>query len=381
MKWLLQFVAVVAVLFSGVVSAAKPPPPPPPPPTGCVGATAFPSIVFGKLAPANGSSSTWDIYVGNGAGTCAVKVYSIAGTSANNVSMAFDGSQYKVVWVQSERQSKNGPLHAVVKMVRFHVGTQLITDPLPLTATTLWTDQLDTTAAYFYDVNISSGASTVVFTRRVSTQIELNLLDVSTCMSACQPLVAFTDSPYEGVSGAVFGPGAANRIYFTAKQTGQAWGLYFVDKVNGAWVSPPRLVATMADTVYADPTRKIFWPRTTRLDYDGVGGANDLVSFSAYTRDSGGASVKGVDILDVTNCASSGTGTGGITGSCIENNEAFVLRHNIPGDEGSGGWKGDGSILTMNYTGALNGDVQAIFPFTSQAPVDHGPGVMPDGIK
>jgi hypothetical protein len=116
------------------------------------------------------------------------------------------------------------------------------------------------------------------------------------------------------------------------------------------------------------------------------------VSFSAYTREalpdgSSGASIKGVDVIDVEHCTPSGTG------SCLNNSsDAVRLGYNIPGKEGSGGWKvvadpvAGGSIvsiLTMNDTSPLtiNGDMTALAPFGWQWLFDHGPGLKPDGIK
>jgi hypothetical protein len=371
MRLFVKLMVAVTAVFSGVAFAAKPAPPPPPP-SGCAAAGGtFPSIVFGRRVFAtSGALTSWDIYVGNSLGTCAVKVYSIPGTSANNVSMSFNDPQGRIVWVQSERPGKNQPARGVVKMVKFQVVNQAIAEPLPLLATNVYQDPLDTTGATLYDANISSGGDAVVITRQVSTRVELKLLDVATCVSACLDSTPFSDIPYDGISGAVFGPDGTDRIYFTAKRsgTGSAWGVYLLERATSAWIGP-RLVASMADLHYSDPTRKIFMPSTTRVAGDSV-----LLSFSWFAPSS---YTKGVDVLNVTYCNSSGNG------SCLEEGEnpgVRIVNQNIPGQEGSGGWK-DGSLLQMIYTGTLDGRIEATDPVTQEVLVSHGPGVLPDGVK
>jgi hypothetical protein len=401
---------VATIAFSSAAAFGAKPPPAPPPPTGCgYAGGVFPSIVFGKLLEtASGVVSSWDIYVGNSDGTCAIKVYSIAGVTPNSVSMALRGSEYRIVWEQSQRASKSGPYQSTVKMVRFSVdANQAIQEALPLVASTLYTDLSDTTVAYVYDASISPGGTSVVLARKVSTLIELRLLDISACTPSCPAPVVFSDSSYDGLSGATFGAGlnGTDRIYFTAKKALQPWSLYLLGKDTGcpASSSPynciPRLVASMADSPYSDDLnnaarssfpggRQIFWPRATQLMVPGGTTPDEVVSFSAYTREalpdgSSGSSIKGVDFIDVANCAASGSG------SCLysNSNEATRLGYNIPGKEGSGGWKVDpvtgASILTMNDTNplTLNGEMRALDPFGWQLLVPLGPGLKPDGIK
>jgi len=407
MKSIVWLIVAVAAFSSNVAFAAKPPPPP----AGCAGvAGTFPSIVFGKTVhKSNGSLSSWDIYVGNSEGTCAIKVYSLAigaaGGSAHNVSMAFNGSQYRIVWDQAQRASSTAPAYGSVKMVQFKVdvANKSIIDSLPLVPSTLYTEtSLNTTAAHVDNVSISPSGSSVVFTRMLTAtaQAQLWLLDVFACTSSCTATPAFSGSPYDDVSGAVFGAGSTgtSRIYFTAKKTGQSWGLYLLGKDAGCLPSSlynctPRLVASMGEPPYSgDPNnasipggRHLYVPRATVLA-DG----RNVVSFSAYTREllpdniSTGASINGVDIIDVTNCLSSGTG------SCLYNSypEATRLAYNIAGEIYSGGWEVDAStrdvcILTMNRNGVFNvdPDMQALHPFGWQLCADHGLGWAPDGIK
>jgi hypothetical protein len=348
---------VLALVFGlqAIAVAGKPVPPPPPPPTPTVCGGDFPAYAFKRdvFNGKKGALSQRDLYLANGDGSCAIKVYSAAagpGSFPYNFSYRQDGSHGRIVWRENH----------IIRMVDFHVAAGAVVESLPLASSII----------YEHPVSTSVGVNNVVLSKDFNTVYfafeepapglrnwldSLNKIDLSACSSYC-PSTRFYSFLNWGVGGLSLD---GNRIYMSIHdRVSDTYLVSFVENNAGEW-SPLKHVLTEQD--YSSDFRLGIGTDTGNWDYDNDSAAENVLAVSTANN---AQTIYDIQILDVTHCAAGGTL------SCLAEGTAIVVKSGIAGVRPS--FRGEQLI----YDG-LNGNVLSL-DLNAANPAVLGSGLFPD---
>ena len=297
-------------------STGKPAPIPQPTPTSCTGATGvYPAVAYTKdRRHLKGRTSVYDgtdIYIGTSTGSCSSIVWSLPYLSYLTYRQL--GTLARIVWIDE----------TAVWLLKFHVENGNIVDPLPLSASLVYTPPTGSVN----DVELSPDGQTIYFTDEVLTSDSRWLstaksIDISSCSSSCAPQTIYTFPLDNSVAGLSVNS-ANDRLYMRIHdRVPDIRTISFLQKQNGIW-SSLRHVVSNRDAAYAT---LIGFHATDfgRWDYTNSGVSQDVVAYvvqrpSGYT----------IDIIDVSNCAASGSQ------SCFGSGESSVIRTAITGTRAS----------------------------------------------
>ena len=355
---------LIGLLATSQTMAAKPPPPPPTPipqptPTSCTGATGvYPAVAYTKdRRHLKGRTSVYDgtdIYIGTSTGSCSSILWSLSYLNFLTYrQVVIDGeNEGRIVWTD---------YNAVVWLLKFHVENGNIVDPLPLSASLVYTSP----AGSVNDVELSPDGQTIYFTDEMLTSDSrwLNTaksIDISSCSSSCAPQTIYTFPLDNSVAGLSVNS-TNDRIYMSIHdRVPNIRTISFLQKQDGIW-SSLRHVVSNRDAAYATMNDS----HTTdvgRWDFTKSGVLRDVLAY-VVQRPSGHT----IDIIDVSNCAASGSQ------SCFASLPSSLIRVAIVGTRASftstpassdpaphlliqtGAWISDLDLDSMNVAPILEG--------------------------
>ena len=220
------------------------------------------------------------------------------------------GTEARIVWIDE----------TAVWLLKFHVENGNIVDPLPLSASLVYTPPTGSVN----DVELSPDGQTIYFTDEVLTSDSRWLgtaksIDISSCSSSCAPQTIYT-FPLDNSVAALSVNSANDRLYMTIHdRVPNIRTISFLQKQeDGSW-SSLRHVVSNRDAAYATV---IGFHSTDvgRWDFTRTGDLRDVLAYvvqrpPGYT----------IDIIDVSNCAASGSQ------SCFASLPSSVIRWGIVG--------------------------------------------------
>jgi hypothetical protein len=355
------FLLLATLSLPFAASAAKPAPKPAP--TCSSGVLGTPAFAF---------LWSFQLYVGNADGSCAVALASVA--QQYPVAFAFDGTKYRVAWMADTRDEVKliSRMRWTIKMVEFTMSNGNIRESRPLQVRELWRDSVTTSDSTLSSPGIDSNARRLVFTRTYAGVTEVKQLDLTSCTPTCAPPTVLLAPIYNPI-GVQFGRAGNDRLYYLQKTTnGMWWELGFFENSSGALSGP---------IVIVDSTH----PRYigTRAGGERVGGLfrgnfspDDLVAFAWV-------SVSGADVsMDVIQV---GAGcVAGLPSSCLASGNASLIAQDVP--EGpyasSAEWTSSGYLLREVQAPDGTKRIETIDPVSPPVVlVDHGIGGLPAGLK
>ena len=245
---------LIGLLATSQTMAAKPPPPPPTPipqptPTSCTGATGvYPAVAYTKdRRHLKGRTSVYDgtdIYIGTSTGSCSSIVWSLPNLHFLTYrQVVIDGeNEGRIVWID---------YNAVVWLLKFHVENGNIVDPLPLSASLVYTPPTGSVN----DVELSPDGQTIYFTDQVLTSDNRWLttaksIDISSCSSSCAPQTIYT-FPLDNSAAGLSVNSTNDRIYMSIHdRVPNIRTISFLQKQDGIW-SSLRHVVSNRDAAYA----------------------------------------------------------------------------------------------------------------------------------
>ena len=339
-------------LVSTVAHAAKPAPPPPPlPAQTCAGSPGvFPAFAYHKDKTTTvkkfGGTVVWDgsdLYIANSTGSCSIPIHlGTRASSARGVSYRQIGTEARIAWAQGSE----------IRLLKFHVVNGSVVEPRPITPSIVYV--LNQTPSGIGGVDLSRDGQTIYYPDEIGTVdgrwiSSVNLISIATCTSNCSSQRIYTFEDDNGVGGVEIND-SDDRLYMSIHdRVPDIRTVSFLEKQGGSWTSPLlRHVVSNQDAEYVSVSG-FATTAVGKWDYDNSSVLSDVLSF-VVERPSGDTT----DIIDVSNCSSSGVS------SCLSSGESCVVRTGIAGsgqsftstpsspmDDGpnllvvGGGWIGD----------------------------------------
>jgi len=337
--------------------------------------------VFGRLVQSkSGAVKGFDLYVGNSAGSCSIKVATAAHETVPDLARVGSTSKYRILWTADSRDAGgSAPLNLTVKMVEFTVTAGSIAEPLPLAVRELHRDPTAWSGSVPLSLtsSLESAGGEALITRQwrgAAPSGEVKRLDIGSCVPSCLAPELVYSNP--DVRRASYGVADDNRIYLHLNQGDEIVTAFLEDGPEELY-GPLRVILDPLEwhDLYPSDSRRLGGGRIGRIDWDVDSVPETVLAVTLYDVMTGRESIV---LFDIEACGIDGTG------SCLGADDLWRFNEHVDQDGiGNGfGWNsGNGTLLRVLRNIQGQRYVQAIDPVTEMERANHGIGSQPSGIR